>query len=77
VSEKSEELKGPEILAEIKEFIHLITVCMHFSKKPFPQFLEATGYSQECVLLQEAKAGVCFEMRSGSSIFSNILKAEM
>ena len=59
MGERSEELKGPEILSEMKELIHLITACIHFSKKPFPQFLEATGYSQECVLLQEPKAGVC------------------
>ncbi|XP_038684492.1 uncharacterized protein LOC119984563 isoform X2 [Tripterygium wilfordii] len=38
--------------------LQLLTLCWHFSKKPFPLFLEETGNSEENVLLQEAKAGI-------------------
>ncbi|OVA02598.1 Lipase [Macleaya cordata] len=51
-------LKGPEITAELVYFLRLLTLCMLFSKKPFPVFLESAGYSQEDVLLQEPKAGL-------------------
>jgi hypothetical protein len=51
-------LKGPDITAELRYLLHLLTLCWHFSKKPFPLFLEETGYSKENVLLQEPKAGV-------------------
>lgn len=51
-------LKGPEIAAELRYLVTLLTLCWHFSKKPFPVFLEETGYSTESVLLQEPKAGV-------------------
>ncbi|OMO70667.1 Lipase, class 3 [Corchorus capsularis] len=54
----SVELKGPEITAELKYLLHLLTLCWHFSKKPFPLFLEETGYAEEDVLLQEPKAGI-------------------
>eukprot|EP01018_Ginkgo_biloba_P028079 Gb_32852 [translate_table: standard] len=54
----SQQLTGPGILAELKDLLNLLTMCIHFSKKPFPLFLEATGYSQEHVLLQEPKAGL-------------------
>lgn len=33
-------------------------MCMHFSKKPFPNFLEAIGFKSNQVLLEEGKAGV-------------------
>ncbi|KAK6796035.1 hypothetical protein RDI58_009490 [Solanum bulbocastanum] len=56
--EDSVQLKGSDIAAELKCLLHLLTVCWHFSKKPFPLFLEETGYSQESVLLQEPKAGI-------------------
>ncbi|RWR95875.1 Mono-/di-acylglycerol lipase isoform 1 [Cinnamomum micranthum f. kanehirae] len=56
--EDSLQLKGPEIIAELRNLLHLLTLCWHFSKKPFPLFLEETGYSQEDVLLQEPKAGI-------------------
>nr|XP_016466006.1 PREDICTED: uncharacterized protein LOC107788803 isoform X2 [Nicotiana tabacum] len=56
--EDSTQLKGSDIAAELKFLLHLLTVCWHFSKKPFPLFLEETGYSQESVLLQEPKAGI-------------------
>jgi hypothetical protein len=56
--EDSQELKGPAIVAELKDLLNLLTICIHFSKKPFPLFLEATGYSKEHVLLQEPKAGL-------------------
>lgn len=56
--EDSAQLQGSEIAAELKCLLHLLTVCWHFSKKPFPLFLEETGYSQESVLLQEPKAGI-------------------
>lgn len=56
--EDSAQLKGSDIAAELKCLLRLLTVCWHFSKKPFPLFLEETGYSQESVLLQEPKAGI-------------------
>ncbi|TYK02921.1 Sn1-specific diacylglycerol lipase alpha [Cucumis melo var. makuwa] len=54
----SVQLKGPEIIAELKSFLRLLTFCMLFSKKPFPIFLESAGYSQEEVLIQKPKAGI-------------------
>lgn len=56
--ENSIQLKGPEIVAELKYYLHLLTLCILFSKKPFPVFLESAGYSEEDVLLQKPKAGV-------------------
>ncbi|MCL7048223.1 hypothetical protein MKW94_019195 [Papaver nudicaule] len=50
--------KGPEVLVELRLLLRLLTLCWHFSKKPFPKFLEETGFSQEDVLLQEPKAGI-------------------
>ncbi|CAK9328962.1 unnamed protein product [Citrullus colocynthis] len=55
---ESVQLKGPEIIAELKSFLRLLTFCMLFSKKPFPIFLESAGYSQEEVLIQKPKAGI-------------------
>ncbi|XWS12164.1 hypothetical protein CRYUN_Cryun37aG0066400 [Craigia yunnanensis] len=52
------ELKGPDITAELRYFLNLLTLCWHFSKKPFPLFLEETGYAEEDVLLQEPKAAI-------------------
>ncbi|CAJ1950741.1 unnamed protein product [Sphenostylis stenocarpa] len=54
----SVQLKGSEITAELKYLLKLLTLCWHFSKKPFPLFLEETGYNEENVLLREAKAGI-------------------
>ncbi|XP_042396071.1 uncharacterized protein LOC121986267 isoform X1 [Zingiber officinale] len=56
--EESIPLKGVEVVAELKYLLNLLTLCWHFSKKPFPLFLEATGYSEEDVLLQKPKAGI-------------------
>ncbi|KAL3528573.1 hypothetical protein ACH5RR_007895 [Cinchona calisaya] len=52
------QLKGPEIAVELRHLLNLLTLCWHFSKKPFPLFLEEIGYSLENVLLQEPKAGI-------------------
>ncbi|PKI56723.1 hypothetical protein CRG98_022883 [Punica granatum] len=52
------QLKGPEILAEVNSLLRLLTLGMLFSKKPFPVFLESSGYSEEDVLLQKPKAGL-------------------
>ncbi|KAA8527419.1 hypothetical protein F0562_034866 [Nyssa sinensis] len=52
------QLKGPEIVAELNHYLRLLTLCMLFSKKPFPVFLESAGYSQADVLLQKPKAGL-------------------
>ncbi|KAK6268271.1 hypothetical protein QUC31_012431 [Theobroma cacao] len=52
------ELKGSDITAELRYLLNLLTLCWHFSKKPFPLFLEDTGYAEEDVLLQEPKAGI-------------------
>lgn len=60
-NEDSIQLKGAEMLTELKYLLHLLTLCWHFSKKPFPLFLEETGFSEENVLLQEPKAGVSLD----------------
>lgn len=52
------QLKGPDIVEELNKFIRLLTLCMLFSKKPFPVFLESAGYSLEDVLLQKPKAAI-------------------
>ncbi|PKI41652.1 hypothetical protein CRG98_037959, partial [Punica granatum] len=52
------QLKGADIISELEYLLRLLTLCWHFSKKPFPLFLEETGYSEENVLLQEPKAGI-------------------
>ncbi|KAJ8766854.1 hypothetical protein K2173_009160 [Erythroxylum novogranatense] len=52
------QLKGQEIIAELQNLLRLLTLCMFFSKKPFPVFLEAAGYSLDDVLLQKPKAGI-------------------
>ncbi|GMY34799.1 hypothetical protein FCV25MIE_30041 [Fagus crenata] len=52
------QLEGPDIAAELRYLLNLLTLCWHFSKKPFRLFLEETGYSAENVLLQEPKAGI-------------------
>ncbi|KAL5785139.1 hypothetical protein ACOSQ2_007531 [Xanthoceras sorbifolium] len=52
------ELKGPEIIVQLNNLLELLTLCMLFSKKPFPVFLESAGYSLDDVLLQEPKAGL-------------------
>ncbi|KAM0965955.1 hypothetical protein ACFX2C_021782 [Malus domestica] len=54
----SVQLKGSGIIEELKYYLKLLTLCMLFSKKPFPVFLESGGFSQEDVLLQKPKAGV-------------------
>ncbi|KAL6635236.1 hypothetical protein ACP70R_027907 [Stipagrostis hirtigluma subsp. patula] len=56
--DSSVELKGAGVIADLKYLLNLLTLCWHFSKKPFPLFLEATGYSAEDVLMQEPKAGI-------------------
>ncbi|XP_008792859.2 uncharacterized protein LOC103709338 [Phoenix dactylifera] len=55
---ESIQLQGASVIAELKYLLNLLTLCWHFSKKPFPTFLEVTGYSQEDVLFQEPKAGI-------------------
>ena len=57
-ADETQELQGPLVLAEMKELLRLLTVCMHFSKKTFPAFLEATGFTRDQVLLEEGRAGV-------------------
>ncbi|KAL1334870.1 hypothetical protein HN51_063819 [Arachis hypogaea] len=52
------ELKGREIVGELRELLRLLTMCMLFSKKPFPVFLDSAGFSPEHVLLQKPKAGL-------------------
>ncbi|KAK7275573.1 hypothetical protein RIF29_16692 [Crotalaria pallida] len=52
------QLKGSDVTAELKYLLNLLTLCWHFSKKPFPLFLEETGYTEENVLFQEPKAGI-------------------
>ncbi|XP_022639767.1 uncharacterized protein LOC106767309 isoform X2 [Vigna radiata var. radiata] len=50
------ELKGPEVVADLEELLRLLTLCMFFSKKPFPEFLDSAGFSQDHVLLHSPKA---------------------
>ncbi|XP_028751506.1 uncharacterized protein LOC114711297 [Neltuma alba] len=52
------QLRGPEIVAELHSLLRLLTLCMHFSKKPFPVFLESAGFSTDDVLLQKPKAAL-------------------
>ncbi|KAK3027728.1 hypothetical protein RJ639_042468 [Escallonia herrerae] len=52
------QLKGPEIAEELKLYLRLLTLCMLFSKKPFPVFLDSAGYTQADVFLQKPKAGL-------------------
>lgn len=52
------ELKGPEVVADLEELLRLLTLCMFFSKKPFPEFLDSAGFSQDHVLLHSPKAEV-------------------
>ncbi|KAJ4950020.1 hypothetical protein NE237_026852 [Protea cynaroides] len=52
------QLRGSQVTTELRYLLKLLTLCWHFSKKPFPLFLKETGYSQEDVLLQEPKAGI-------------------
>ncbi|XP_031097988.1 uncharacterized protein LOC116002103 [Ipomoea triloba] len=52
------QLKGADIIAQLYEYLRLLTLCYLFSKKPFPVFLETAGYCQEDVLLQKPKAGL-------------------
>lgn len=56
--EDSIELKGPEVADELRYYLHLLTLCWHFSKKPFPLFLEETGFAKDNVLIHEPKAGI-------------------
>ncbi|KAL1212079.1 hypothetical protein V5N11_028286 [Cardamine amara subsp. amara] len=56
--EDSIELKGLEVATELRYLLHLLTLCWHFSKKPFPLFLEETGFTKENVLIHEPKAGI-------------------
>ncbi|CAN8274981.1 unnamed protein product [Cochlearia groenlandica] len=52
------ELKGAEIIMELRELRRYLTLCMLFSKKSFAVFLETAGYACEDVLLQKPKAGI-------------------
>lgn len=54
----SKQLTGASVSSELRHLLTLLTLCWHFSKKPFPLFLQETGYLQDDVLLQEPKAGV-------------------
>ncbi|KAJ7980315.1 Lipase [Quillaja saponaria] len=54
----SVQLKGTHIVAELNYLLRLLTLCMLFSKKPFPIFLESAGFSLDDVLLQKPKAGL-------------------
>ncbi|KAF1882192.1 hypothetical protein Lal_00038836 [Lupinus albus] len=52
------QLKGNEIIVELYELLRLLTLCMLFSKKPFPVFLDSAGFSLDDVLLQKPKAEI-------------------
>lgn len=57
--ENAVQLKGADIIGQLYYYLRLLTLCMFFSKKPFPVFLEMAGFSEANVLLQKPKAGVC------------------
>lgn len=57
-ADENQQLHGPAVLADMKELLSLLTICNHFSKKTFPQFLEVTGFTRDQVLLEEGRAGV-------------------
>ncbi|XP_072976725.1 uncharacterized protein [Typha angustifolia] len=50
------ELKGHDIMNELILLLRYLNLCMYFSKKRFPVFLEFGGYSKDDVLLQKSKA---------------------
>ncbi|KAJ1407688.1 Mono-/di-acylglycerol lipase, N-terminal [Sesbania bispinosa] len=52
------QLKGDEIIVELYELLRLLTLCMLFSKKPFPVFLDSAGFTLDDVLIQKPKAGL-------------------
>ncbi|CAJ1963326.1 unnamed protein product [Sphenostylis stenocarpa] len=54
----SVQLKGDGIIVELYELSRLLTLCMLFSKKPFPVFLDSAGFSLDDVLIQKPKAGL-------------------
>lgn len=58
INEESQLVNGPNILNELREYLRVLLMCMHFSKKPFPNFLEAIGFKIDQVLHEEGKAGV-------------------
>ncbi|XP_057755061.1 uncharacterized protein LOC130974279 [Arachis stenosperma] len=55
---ESVQLKGDDIIVELYELLRLLTLCMLFSKKPFPVFLDSAGFSPDDVLIQMPKAGL-------------------
>lgn len=57
-ADENQQLHGSSVLADMKELLRLLTICIHFSKKTFPQFLEVTGFTRDQVLLEEGRAGV-------------------
>ncbi|KAL2341731.1 hypothetical protein Fmac_009671 [Flemingia macrophylla] len=52
------QLEGDDIIVELYELLRLLTLCMLFSKKPFPVFLDSAGFSLDDVLIQKPKAGL-------------------
>ncbi|CAJ1940952.1 unnamed protein product [Sphenostylis stenocarpa] len=52
------ELRGPEVVVELEELLRLLTLCMLFSKRPFPEFLDSAGFSLDHVLLHNPNAEV-------------------
>ncbi|KAF2313868.1 hypothetical protein GH714_018425 [Hevea brasiliensis] len=58
--------------AELNNMLRLLTLCMFFSTKPFPVFLESAGYCLDDVLLQKPKAGIV-----GHSLGGAIAKARV
>jgi len=69
----SVQLKGDEIIVELYELLRLLTLCMLFSKKPFPVFLDSAGFSLDDVLIQKPKAGVCFVLMLSLSLYALLL----
>lgn len=72
-ADDAQQLQGPDVLADMKELLRLLTICIHFSKKTFPQFLEITEFTRDQVLLEEGRAGVRFTAVNNRFFFKSVL----
>ncbi|KAL9277193.1 hypothetical protein ACSQ67_025260 [Phaseolus vulgaris] len=68
------ELKGPEVVADLEKLLRLLTLCMLFSKKLFPQFLDSVGFSQDHVLLHSPKVEVLTCPEGITALASEVVK---
>jgi hypothetical protein len=57
----SAQLSGPAAISQVQELLRLLNICILF-KRPFPVFLESTGFREDQILLREGTAGVSFTL---------------